>query len=153
MLVVGVFQITTELEQVLSLLEQKGMEREQMVAVPMDLDANDDTMDPIRSRDRKAGGFELGMGTATAFSVIGVSRGFILEWGPIVWGLIASGIGFLVGLALHLIIVRVTGAKREASANLLPEVTVLIRCQPERLDEVRKLLWQHQAISVGVVNR
>ncbi|TYP71845.1 hypothetical protein [Paenibacillus methanolicus] len=152
MLVVGSFQIATELEQVLALLENTGIGRDRIMAVPMDIDETNDALEPIQSRDRKAGGFETGMACATALSVIGTSRGFIWPWGPIICGIISAIIGFGLGLLLHAIISQARGGRPRKPARL-PEVTVLIRCQPDSVEAVRRLLWQHQAISVGVVRR
>ncbi|MFB9324785.1 hypothetical protein ACFFSY_02375 [Paenibacillus aurantiacus] len=152
MLVIGSFQITTELEQVLALLENTGIGRDRIMAVPMDIDETNDALEPIQSRDRRAGGFEMAMACATAFAVIGTSRGFIWAWGPIIWGILSAIIGFGFGLLLHIAITMIKGG-RPRKPGQLPEVTLLVRCQPESVEAVRRLLWQHQALSVGVVHQ
>lgn len=152
MLVVGSFQITTELEQVLALLENTGIGRDRIMAVPMDIDETNDALEPIQSRDRRAGGFEMGMACATGMAVFGTSRGFIWPWGPVICGIVSAIVGFVIGLLLHTAISMARGGRPRKPAQL-PEVTLLIRCQPESVEAVRRLLWQHQALSVGVVGQ
>jgi hypothetical protein len=44
---------------------------------------------------------EVGMACATGFSVLGASAGFVLAWGPVIWGLLAACFGFGIGFGLY----------------------------------------------------
>lgn len=102
MQVFAAFDHCTYLELAISKIEQEGIHKDRILAVP--LKSNDDSvklMDSIHHSDGISL-FDTGAALATAFAVIGVSIGFKLEWGPVYWGLIGAGSGLLLGFAINL---------------------------------------------------
>ncbi|WP_309143519.1 hypothetical protein [Bacillus sp. V3B] len=51
--------------------------------------------------------FDKGEAIGTAFSVIGASVSFVLEWGSIYWGVIGGVIGFILGFMIDYILYKV----------------------------------------------
>lgn len=151
MLIISTFEHTLQLEQALAVLEQRGIDKEGILVVPMDQYDQSPNQLTIRAEDIKVRGFELGMAAATAFGVIGASIGFQLNWGPIAWGLIYAVIGLFLGFAavyLH----RIWKGGRPVSRTPRrpqPEVAVIVYCSEAYSDVVRDVLWQYRAISVG----
>ncbi len=93
--IVGAFQHTLELEHALISLDRLGLGPHSVLAVPMEAGDSFHSGALLEKRDRKAGAFETGMAFATGFAVVGISRGFLLAWGPIIWGIIAGSSGLL----------------------------------------------------------
>ena len=90
------FETNGFLEMAISSLENKGIPQESIFAVPLDNRAEDRKLFDTMHRSDGISLIDIGMGVATAFSVIGASIGFKLAWGPIYWGLIAAFVGFVL---------------------------------------------------------
>ncbi|HEY0826647.1 MAG TPA: hypothetical protein VGE40_00980, partial [Bacilli bacterium] len=84
---------------------------------------------------------------ATGFTVIFSSYGFMLEWGPIIWGLIGAALGFAFGLIIDFI--KTKGKPFKKGKRQLTEVFVLVQCNEEQVQTVEKVLWEHKALGVG----
>jgi len=145
MLVIGNFEHSIELEQVLAILENGGISRQRFLVISMDTDPPSALQYLGSPLDRHSRGVEAGMAVATAASVVGTSCGFILAWGPIFCGLAAALIGFVVGFGLYRLLNKGTHPKPEK----LPEVTVIIQCLEDQSALIIDTMWQYRALSVG----
>lgn len=146
MLVIGTFEHSIELEQLLATLEYSSISRNYILVVPMVIDPKSPTQFISKSRDLYSKGIEVGIACATASSVVGTSIGFILTWGPIFWGLIAAFIGFTIGFGLYLL------AKKGTLRHLpktLPEITVIVQCPEDQSALVMETMWKYRVLTVG----
>src|SRR5699024_12382046 len=91
------FDSNIYLELAISKLENEGIEKECIFAVP--LDNREEEIRLLDSIHRTDGTSMIDIGTAlaTAFSVVGTSIGFKLAWGPIFLGLITASFCFTLG--------------------------------------------------------
>ncbi|KRE59694.1 hypothetical protein [Paenibacillus sp. Soil750] len=149
MLIISTFEHSIEVEEALAVLEQMGLPRNEIMTVMMDnyMDIPDHNYNS--NPNKKTLAFEVGMATSTAFSVIGISFGFILYLGPIIWGVICAICGFNIGYWLTRIIQTKLLKHVIRKKERLPELAVIIQCHEERLKEVQHVLWEYQALSVG----
>ncbi|KEZ48374.1 hypothetical protein [Metabacillus indicus] len=153
MQVFAAFDHCTYLELAISKIEQEGIHKERILAVP--LKANDDSvklMDSIHHSDGISL-FDTGAALATAFAVIGVSIGFKLAWGPVYWGLIGAGSGLLLGFAINLFyytVIKKRKLKIGGSAKKT-EVVLVIECREEVFSRVEKILKEHYALGIGYI--
>jgi hypothetical protein len=149
MQIFATFDHSQYLELAIRKLEQNGLN--DIFAVPLDNRSEDPKLfDTLHQSD----GISLinkGMFLAVIFSVIGASRGFLLEWGPIYWGLIGAGIGFILGFILDLIILKIKNKKIRVLNGKISEVILIIECEEEKGKEVEKMLWDHLALGVAKV--
>src|SRR5699024_10953014 len=90
---------------------------------------------------------DIGMALATAFSVIGVSIGFKMAWGPIWVGLTAAVIGFIIGVVIRLMMEFIR--KRGGSKRRKTEVILIINCDEKQTELVENILWEHFAFGVA----
>lgn len=151
MLIMAIFEHSLELEQALLILEREGIERRGIMVVPMDSDEQGDLSEEIStSWGQRAMG--AGMATATASTVVGISQGFIREWGPLLWGLISAAGGFAAGWCIYALlhIARQDWGKRKAQKRHV--AAVVVRAGEEKLGVVREILWNHHALAVGNVD-
>ncbi|MFC4324192.1 hypothetical protein [Litchfieldia salsa] len=145
------FEHTVHLEMVISALEEKGIKKEHIFAVPLKSRRKEQQFfDSIHYSDGISF-VNKGSILATAFAVIGASRGFVLEWGPIYWGLIGAVSGFFLGLLIDLFIYRVMKKKRPLKRGKTTEIILIIDCEPYEAQLVEHLLWHHQALGVAKV--
>ncbi|WP_051237268.1 hypothetical protein [Paenibacillus pinihumi] len=147
MLVVGLFNYSTELEQALRLLESNGIDRSKMMAVPMEADSNRQLI----SGESRELSFDVGFAAATALGVVGISIGFVLSWGPILWGLISTASGFMAGYFITRLI-----SARKKNAHMgrhacLPELVIIVRCEEESLEQVQMIMHHYGAWKLGIM--
>lgn len=149
MQVFATFDHSTYIELAIRKLEQKGIDT--IFVVPLDSRKQDSKIfDTIHQSD----GISLlnkGMFLAVIFSVIGASRGFILEWGPIIWGLIGAGSGFVLGFLIDLILIKVKHRNIKIMKGKKTEVILIVECKDEHGEMVEEILWAHLAFGVAKI--
>jgi hypothetical protein len=147
--VFATFEHSTFLELAISKLEEKGVR--DIFAIPLD---NRTEERQLFDTIHRADGVSLsgkGMALAVIFSVIGSSRGFILEWGPIYWGLIGAAFGFVLGVLIDLYIHKVHRRKERVLRGKNSEVILIVRCDESQGQLVEGILWEHLALGVAKV--
>jgi len=152
MLIISTFEHSIEVEQALAVLEELGIERSSMMAVMMDNHDERIDKDATHQPNRITLAFEVGMACATALSVIGISVGFILKWGPIIWGVISAICGYLIGYWITRSMQSGYFKQMIRKKGRLPELAVIIQCQEIRFHEVQRILWEYRALSVGRID-
>lgn len=149
MIVIGAFLYSLNVELLLANVEKNRIERKYIMVVPMDMDPANPSWLEDKKRHLHSKAIETGMACATGFSVIGASAGFILAWGPVIWGLMAAGLGFSIGFGTYFWAKRLS-RYRDRPAKL-PEITLLVQCRDEQAEQIRNLMWQHSALTVGII--
>lgn len=149
MLVIGTFPNDTRVLQAVHTLEKSGIGKDRLLVVPMD--DSPDSANAHREIGNPTSGHssvEFGFAGATAVSVIGISRGFMLAWGPILWGLISAACGFVLGFGVHKIWERrrLSVFRKKKSSN----INVLVECEASERKLIVGVLWNHDALAVGV---
>jgi hypothetical protein len=148
--VVSSFEHSTLLELAITDLEQQGIARERIIAVPLDHRSDQSMLfDTIHRSD----GIALMDGAAiagTVGSVLGASYGFILEWGPIIWGLIGLAAGCVIGFSIDLAFNR-KRLRRKNTSVATTEVVVIVECNKEQSRLVRDVLSRRHAIGIGML--
>lgn len=147
--VFATFEHSTYIELAISELELRGIAKNSILTVPLEKQQQEvRILDTIHKADG-ASVLDRCMVLATIGSVLGTIYGFVLLWGPIIWGLIGMLLGFVVGLAVYWL-----GARRRVSIpaemNRQGEVVLVIRCELRQAELVKKILQDHTAIGVGV---
>lgn len=92
---------------------------------------------------------------------LGVIYGFVLEWGPIIWGLIGLLSGAVIGFLLDYFYGSIFGRKKKkTSQNRVKagernntEVILTICCDNSQYEMVEKVLWDNMAFGVGKLDR
>ncbi|MEN6391635.1 MAG: hypothetical protein ABFD04_14580 [Syntrophomonas sp.] len=150
MYLVASFHYCMHTEIAIAKMEELGIPREQIFAVPLEKRGeNRHIFDTIHHADGVSlfdGGAILG----SACMVLGVIYGFVLAWGPIIWGLIGLVGGFLVGLLLDLNFSRFKHS-RERRKESDSELFLLVQCDDQKADAVKQALWDHLALGVAVL--
>ncbi|CAG7641868.1 hypothetical protein PAECIP111802_02788 [Paenibacillus allorhizosphaerae] len=152
MLIIGTFEHSIEVEEALSVLEKSGVPRKSIMTVVMDKSSRLSDVTATRYPHKKTLAFEIGMATATAFSVIGISFGFVLKWGPILWGIISALLGFTLGTGITRWIQRHYLRNENPGKGPLPELVVIIRCTEASFHELRLVLLQYRVLSIGRID-
>lgn len=148
MLVIASFTYSTHLELAINYLERRGIGRENLFAVPLDKrDEKRKIFDTINQSDGISL-FDAAIILATIFMLGGSIYGFVLKWGPILCGVVASIIGALIGFAIDLI-PKKSGKHKNNTPNNPSEIFLLIDCKKTELDAVEGILWDNLAIGIA----
>jgi hypothetical protein len=144
--VIATFEQTIFLELVITALEQKGIVREKILAVPIDK-----RTEPRKLFDtiHRADGFSMFDAAAilgTCFMLLGSIYGYILKWGPIIWGLIGAVFGISLGFGLKLLLVK---NRNYGTKNITSEVVLIIHCEEHQWETIEKILWENTALGIS----
>ncbi|MGF6950957.1 hypothetical protein QF028_003462 [Neobacillus sp. B4I6] len=145
------FENNAFLEMAISTLEKKGIKKENIFAVPLDNREEDRKIFDTIHRSDGTSLIDIGMGLATAFSVIGASIGFKLVWGPIYWGLIGASVGFILGLTIRLFMELVIKKNKRVLKGKHSEIILIVDCEETQAEIIEDILWNHFAIGVAKV--
>lgn len=151
MQLLSTFENNLYLEMAISDLEKKGIKKENIFAVPLDNRMEERKVFDSIHRSDGTSLIDVGMALATAFSVVGVSLGFELAWGPIFSGLIAAFIGFVIGLLIRLYTEIVVKKRKRLLKGKQSEVILVIECEERQGELVENILWDHFAFGVAKV--
>ncbi|MFC7060995.1 hypothetical protein [Halobacillus seohaensis] len=145
------FENNSFLELAISILKKKGINEENIYAVPLDNRKDERQIFDTIHRSDGTSLIDIGMVLATAFSVISTSIGFKLAWGPIYWGLIGAFTGFIIGLAIRVFTEKVLKKKNRLLKGKQSEVILIIDCEETQAELVENILWSHYALGVRKV--
>ncbi|MGE5395984.1 MAG: hypothetical protein ACM3MK_00455 [Chitinophagales bacterium] len=157
MFVAASFEYNLHLELAISELENKGIRRESIAAVLMDSRVEErKILDTIHRADGISS-FDAASLLGTFGLLLGAIYGFVLSWGPIIWGLIGLIIGAILGLLLDLFGTKLFGIKRKAEGRSntakgkAPQVFLIIECEDDQAKSVKDILWDNLALGVGTL--
>lgn len=149
MQLVATFEHTVFLEMALSELKERGVT--DLFALPLDNRTEERHLFDSLHRSDGTSMMGKGMVLAALISVIGASRGFELEWGPVYWGLIGAGSGFLLGFLIDLFIQKVIKKNNRLLKGKYSEVVLIVNCQEAEAGWIEPLLWDHLALGLGKI--
>lgn len=151
-LIAAVFDHSPFVELAVTELEDKGIERDHILAIPLIEKTNPDfaVLDSIHRADG-ASMIDIATVLGNIGMVLGVIYGFVLTWGPIIWGLIGLLAGVAAGLALGWLLIRRKRQSRKKSK--VSELLILVSCEPEQVVWVEQVLHNNTALGVGTVGK
>ncbi|MBK1811606.1 hypothetical protein JHL18_13355 [Clostridium sp. YIM B02505] len=145
--IVSTFDHSIYLELAISEIQMKGIKKENILAIPIDKrDEDIKLFDSIHSSDGLSL-FDLPAILGVIFGIFGEVYGFILKWGPFLWGLIGILIGGLLGLIIKLILTK--NSKRRSKDKRGTEVVLIIECLDTQIDMIKSVLWSNKALGVS----
>lgn len=142
------FEYSNLIELALSELERNNIKRTQILVVPLDKRVGKTKLfDSLHESDGKSL-FDLTSSFGVVFMLLGVIYGFVLAWGPIIWGLIGLVAGGILGTVIG-VIFKKKHEKTLNSNNKTGEIILMIQCEESNAAIVEEILWDHFAIGVG----
>ncbi|WP_250931490.1 hypothetical protein [Clostridium felsineum] len=150
MYVISTFEHSIYLELAITEIQKKGVKKENIMAIPLDKrEEQRNLFDSIHSSDGLSL-FDLPAILAVVGGIFGGIYGFVLKWGPLIWGLIGIAICFAVGFIIKLMIVKKYSGRQNNKRG--EEVVVIIECIENQLETVKNILWNNNALGVRKLN-
>jgi hypothetical protein len=148
MYVVSTFDHSVYLELAITAIQMKGIKKENIMAIPIDKKGEERTLfDSMHSSDGLSL-FDLPAILAVIFAIFGGIYGFVLKWGPLIWGLIAIVIGIILGIIIKLILTQKYSNDRQKDRRGT-EVVLIIDCFESQSEMVKDILWSNKALGVS----
>ncbi len=156
MFITATFEYSEYLELAISELEQNGILRERIVAIPLDKKVEKrKILDTIHRADGVSqidGAMVLG----AVFMELGVVYGYFWKLGPVLWGLIGLSFGVVLGFLLDYYVGKLLASgkqarslKKNASGNKTSEVVLIIHCEENQSQMVEEVLWDNLSLGIG----
>ena len=144
--IISSFEHSAFLELAINHLQEKGIEKENIVAVPLqNMKDQPKLFDTIHRSDGESL-LDLAAVLGTVFSVLGASFGFVLTWGPIIWGLLGLAFGAIIGFMIDYLL---TKKHKKSKTSLNTEVILIVNCKENEYDIVKWILFENKALGVG----
>lgn len=157
MFVAGTFRYNLHLELAISELEKKGVSRNAIAAIPMHSQVEKRRiMDTIHRADGISS-FDAAALLGTFCMLMGAIYGFVLKWGPVIWGLIGLLLGAILGLLADLFVHRLLQKHpllppyNKMPTSYSPQVVLIIECQADQTQTIKDVLWDNLALGVGTL--
>lgn len=150
MLILATFENSIFIELAISELEVMGVPKGNIFAVPLDKRRE---KRKIFDTIHRADGISMLDASAilgTCFMLLGAIYGFVLDWGPIIWGIIGAVFGIILGLVIKLLLVK---KNRHGTKKVTSEVVMMVRCEEKKGEEIVHILWDHNALGVSSIKQ
>jgi hypothetical protein len=146
MYVVSVFEHSLKLELALTELERSSVPTSDILAIPLEKPSESSiAVDPYNTD-----GFNLFpiACISTVTMLLGTIYGFVLYWGPVLWGLIGLVVGIGLGFVVDFFLKKKRKIRKHRTHRL--DVVLLVNCNGDeaRRDRVAHILEHHHAIGV-----
>lgn len=146
MYIVSIFDHSVYLELAITAIQMKGIKKENIMAISLDKKGEQRKLfDSIHSSDGLSL-LDLPAILAVIGGVFGGIYGFVLKWGPLLWGLIAISAGFALGIIIKLISTKKYSDRQDDKRGA--EVVLMIECIESQVEMVKDMLWAHKALGV-----
>ncbi|MTI81678.1 MAG: hypothetical protein FH758_12525 [Firmicutes bacterium] len=149
MYIVASFYYSTSLEKCLNEIEDYGIKREYILALPLDKKRKNGRITDTINHSDEISTLDLSAFLGSILMFFGGVYGFILPWGPIIWGLIGLATGGITGLLITYL-TKKRNFKR-ISKQKTSEVFVMIYGTQEDTKKIIEILWDNDALGVSKV--
>lgn len=148
MYIISSFDYSIYLELAISQLEEKGVLREKIFAIPLNKRNEEIKLFDSLHQSDGVSLFDVAIILGTIGMIFGVIYGYVLAWGSIIWGLIGLFAGGIIGFLIDII------PKRKLSSNNrtkygTAEVFLLVQCDKSQADMIEKILWDNMAFGIA----
>lgn len=146
MYIVSVFKQSLQVELAVTALEQEGVPKTSILAVPVEKELKQKKLFDTKYSVTGDSIFDLPMILGALTTLFGCIYGFKLTWGPVLWGIITGVIGFALGFLVKLLILRKTKALSHEN-----EVVIFVACDEDKTEKVKRVLCDNSALGVSIV--
>ncbi|MEH7180630.1 hypothetical protein [Neobacillus vireti] len=145
MFVIATFENSIYIELAITALEEQGISKEMILAAPLEKRKK---LRGLFDSIHKSDGFSLFDGPAilgTCLMLLGAIYGYVLEWGPIIWGIIGAISGLLIGFFIKMLMLKIN---KRGSKKITSEIVLMVRCEEQKWEKVEEILWDHLALGM-----
>lgn len=143
--VIVTFENSIFIELAITALEQNGISNDKILAAPLDKRSEPRKLFDTIHRADGLSLFDAAAMLGTCFMLLGAIYGYVLKWGPIIWGIIGAVSGLLLGFLIKLLLVK---KSKGGAKNIRSEIVLMIRCEEHQWESVEKIIWENNALGM-----
>ncbi len=149
MFVIATFENSLSIELAITELQQNDIPNDKILAAPLDKKTDHKQLfDTIHQADGLSL-FDLAAIIGTCLMLLGAIYGYILEWGPIIWGIIGAVSGLLIGFLIKMLIIK---KNKRATKSFSSEIVLMIRCENHQWHMIENILWKNGALGLSRIS-
>lgn len=146
MFVIATFENSISIELTITELQQNDIPNDKILAAPLDKKTEHQQLfDTIHQADGLSL-FDLAAIIGTCLMLLGAIYGFILEWGPIIWGIIGAVSGLLIGFLIKMVLIK---RRKSGIKSFSSEIVLMIRCENHQWHMIENILWKNGALGLS----
>lgn len=144
--VIATFENSLSIELAITELQQNDIPNDKILAAPLDKKTEHRQLfDTIHQADGLSL-FDLAAIIGTCLMLLGAIYGYILEWGPIIWGIIGAVSGLLIGFLIKMLLIK---KNKRTTKSFSSEIVLMIRCDNHQWHMIENLLWKNGALGLS----
>lgn len=147
--VIATFDNSLFIELAITAIEQEGVTKEKILAAPLDKRSEPKKLFDTIHRADGLSMFDGASILGTCLMLLGAIYGFVLKWGPIIWGIIGAVSGLLLGVLIKILMEK---NKQRGTKSITAEIVLMIRCEEHQWETIEKILWENTALGVTRIN-
>lgn len=152
MYIVASFEHSTAIELALTELEQTGIQKSDMFALPLRIrNENKKLFDNAHYSDGVSF-IDLSTIMGSILMLVGGIYGFVLKQGPVLWALYGLVSGGVLGFLIKWLVIKKLPSLDLFGRTRPTEVVMMIRCSSEDDERIKDILWHNKALGVTEYN-
>jgi hypothetical protein len=150
--IIASFQHSKDIEIAVADIANMGLNKSNILVLPLDNRASlPHTFDTKYHSDRESL-IDIAAILGMIFMLLGAIYGFVLEWGPILWGLIGLVFGIIIGFSIKYFHIKSKQTTNQKTIINQTEIVLIVNCENYQEDKIKNILWQNYAIGLTTFN-
>ncbi|MBA2937267.1 hypothetical protein HZF08_03040 [Paenibacillus sp. CGMCC 1.16610] len=148
MYIIASFEHSTAIELALTELEQIGVEKSDMFALPLRVRNEKKKLFDNAHYSDGVSFVDLATILGSICMLLGGIYGFVLKQGPILWALYGLVVGGVLGFLIKFIVIKKMPSLDLFGRRKATEIVMMIRCGSTNDDQIKKILWNNKALGL-----
>lgn len=148
MYIVASFEHSAAIELALTELEQIGVEKSDMFALPLRVRNEKKKLFDNAHYSDGVSYIDLATILGSICMLLGGIYGFVLKQGPILWALYGLVGGGVLGFLIKCVVIKKLPSLDVFGRTRATEVVMMIRCESADDDKIRNILWNNKALGL-----
>lgn len=148
MYILATFESSNFIELAISKLQNFGITKEQILAAPLDKPAEARQLFDSIHRSDGHSLFDAAAILGTCGMLLGAIYGYVLYWGPIIWGIIGAVSGLLVGFFIKLAMTK----KSKNGVKKTSEIILMIHCEESQKEIIEIVLLENFVLGMTSIS-
>ncbi|WP_166238760.1 hypothetical protein [Paenibacillus turpanensis] len=145
--IVALFSYTENVDLFLIEMKRRGFGDSNLLVVPLKKADYPLTIEAVSRGGRTH--WDMAFFTGTICMLLGCIYGFVLAFGPVLWGLFGLIFGMIFGYFLQWCYEKWKGNRKKTMQKSF--IVIMVRCPKTQENEIHSVLYKHHAYALGKV--
>jgi hypothetical protein len=153
--IVATFKHSRKIEIALADLESNGLDKSNILVLPLDNRVESPQLFDTKNQTDRESMIDIAAILGMVLMLLGAIYGFVLKWGPIIWGLIGLIIGGIIGYFIKYFYLKQKNKRKQNTGENIEqsEIIMIINSLPYQEDKVKQILWNNSALGMAFYDK